>query len=104
MPLERRVRGGRGEGFRVDAPVELVDEDGADTIEVESEGSDRQFHLGSVQKKIEIIDLERIYAEDDAYRSFGKNLGEYFTQFLPAIHVPLPNGRRLQVSQNDEVS
>jgi hypothetical protein len=67
--------------------------------------SDDMFHvkLGAAQTVQTFETLERLQANDDAFKRFRIKLAGFLSDFLPAHGIPLPGGQRIKFTPDDTV-
>lgn len=61
------------------------------------------FLLGSLQKKLLLVDLELQHSTKPAFQRFRIRLGEFMTKLLVSSGIPLPSNQHLKFSPNDTV-
>ncbi|EPQ59880.1 hypothetical protein GLOTRDRAFT_103770 [Gloeophyllum trabeum ATCC 11539] len=59
--------------------------------------------LGSPQTPITFKDLEDLHGKDLAFKNFRIKLGKFFSTFLPAHGIPIPEGRPIHFDQYDKI-
>ncbi|KAG2092632.1 uncharacterized protein F5147DRAFT_747990 [Suillus discolor] len=60
--------------------------------------------LGSRQAPQTFESVENTHRHDSAFTNFRIRLNDFLTNFLPAIQVPLPGGKRVQLKANGKIT
>ncbi|KAF9019316.1 hypothetical protein BDP27DRAFT_1439933 [Rhodocollybia butyracea] len=61
------------------------------------------FYLGSLQKKLPLMDLEVQHSTAPVFQRFRIRLGEFMTKLLVSSGIPLPNNQHVKFIPNDTV-
>ncbi|KAG2110154.1 hypothetical protein BD769DRAFT_1630365 [Suillus cothurnatus] len=64
------------------------------------------FHVkvGSKQPPLTFESVENIYHSDDAFSNLRIRLNDFLNDFLPAINIPLPQGKRIRLRASDQIT
>ncbi|KAG1758596.1 hypothetical protein EDD22DRAFT_981351 [Suillus occidentalis] len=66
----------------------------------------RFFHVkvGSKQPPLTFELVENIYRSDDAFSNLRIRLNDFLNDFLPAINIPLPQGKQIRLRASDKIT
>ncbi|KAG1850262.1 hypothetical protein C8R48DRAFT_778238 [Suillus tomentosus] len=82
----------------------VLDEDESLVDDLVISNDSPHVKLGSRQAPQTFESLENAHKSDSAFTNFHIKLNEFLTNFLLAIQLPLPGGKRVQLKTNDKIT
>ncbi|KAG2117138.1 uncharacterized protein F5147DRAFT_811351, partial [Suillus discolor] len=82
----------------------VLDEDNSVVDDLVVSNDSPHLKLGSRQAPQTFESVENTHRHDSAFTNFRIRLNDFLTNFLPAIQVPLPGGKRVQLKANGKIT
>ena len=80
-----------------------LDEDNSVVDDLVVSNDSPHIKLGSRQALQTLESVENTHKDDSAFTKFHIKLNKFLTNFLLAIQLPLPGGKRVKLKPSDEV-